>query len=238
MGNEDCWAWNKTDKSCQVRLRDPEQRIALFHPYCSTGSAGVRGTKALINGHHYWEISINERIFGTSIMLGLATKEARLHLSGYVNLMGRDEYSWGLSHKGLLWHAGQHRPYTEAFKEFTPTTIGLYYDSILGTLSYFKDGVNLGVAFSGLQNVAEPLYPMVCSTAAKTEMALRTQRRDFQSLQDRCRASLLSCITHRRQVEQLKLPIIVKRFITEELKDSYENTIFTTRYGDNCTDNV
>ena len=31
--------------------------------------------------------------------------------------------------------------------------------------------------------VTEPLYPIVCSTAAKTEMALGVLKRDFLSLQ-------------------------------------------------------
>ena len=33
------------------------------------------------------------------------------------------------------------------------------------------------------QQVTEPLYPIVCSTAAKTEMALGVLKRDFLSLQ-------------------------------------------------------
>ena len=34
-----------------------------------------------------------------------------------------------------------------------------------------------------LAQVTEPLYPIVCSTAAKTEMALGVLKRDFLSLQ-------------------------------------------------------
>ena len=60
-----------------------------------------------------------------------------------------------------------------------------------GTLSYYKDNVSLGVAFTGLQDMKEPLYPIVCSTAAKTEMSLGMLKRDFVNLQDRCRASVL-----------------------------------------------
>ena len=52
-----------------------------------------------------------------------------------------------------------------------------------GTLTYFQDGVSLGVAFTGLDKITEPLYPMICSTAAKTEMSLGVMRREFVSLQ-------------------------------------------------------
>ena len=63
------------------------------------------------------------------------------------------------------------------------TTIGIYFDGHNGTLTYYKDGVSLGPAFDGLQEVEEPLYPVVCSTAAKTEMALGVMKREFLSLQ-------------------------------------------------------
>ena len=41
-GCEDHWSWNKTDKSHEVRLYGPKQRIAHFHPNWSNGTAGVR----------------------------------------------------------------------------------------------------------------------------------------------------------------------------------------------------
>lgn len=118
-------------------------------------------------------------------MFGICTKKARLHADSFVNMLGEDENGWGLSHKGILWHNGQWKSYTKPFRENESTTIGMLYDGNLGTLSYYKDGVYLGVAFSGLNKLHEELYPMVCSTAAKTEMTLCNMRRDFINLQDR-----------------------------------------------------
>ena len=106
-------------------------------------------------------------------------------------MLGEDDRSWGLSHKGILWHGHRARPYTRPFRENVATTIGIYFDGKEGTLTYFKDGVSLGVAFTGLDRVQEPLYPMVCSTAAKTEMALGVMKREFTGLQDRCRAVIV-----------------------------------------------
>jgi SPRY domain-containing SOCS box protein 3 len=63
--------------------------------------------------------------------------------------------------------------------------VGILFDGIAGTLSFFKDGCYLGVAFHGLEKVNEHLYPIVCSTAAKTEMTLSVMKRDFVSLQVR-----------------------------------------------------
>lgn len=50
---------------------------------------------------------------------------------------------------------------------------------------YKKDGKNLGVAFRGLNNVNEELYPVVGSTAKCTRMRLVGSYRGFVSLLER-----------------------------------------------------
>ena len=89
----------------------------------------------------------------------------------------------------------------------------------MGTLTYYKDGKNLGVAFTGLAAIEEPLYPIICSTAAKTEMALGLTKREFISIQDRCRSVILKSLNSRDQIEQLELPKTLKRFISEGLSE-------------------
>ena len=54
------------------------------------------------------------------MMFGVGTKSARLHVDAFVNMLGEDSRSWGLSHKGFLWHAGKQRAYTKAFRYETP----------------------------------------------------------------------------------------------------------------------
>ena len=68
-----------------------------------------------------------------------------------------------------------------------------------------------------------PLYPIVCSTAAKTEMALGVLERDFQLLQDRCIEVILSQLTQEEQIYSLKLPVRKKHFISEGLEDFQED---------------
>ncbi len=87
------------------------------------------------------------------------------------------------SFQGFLWHGGKLRQYTKPFRENVATTVGIFFDGIAGTLTYYKDGVSLGVAFDRLNEIAEPLYPIVCSTAAKTEMSLGVMKREFVSIQ-------------------------------------------------------
>ena len=209
------WTWNKTDKSHEVRLHGKRHQTAHFHPNWSNGTAGVRGSLPLNYGRHYWEIRVSQRIFGTSMMFGIGTKKARLHVDAFVNLIGEDGQSWGLSHKGLLWHNGKCRLYTDPFKENEAITIGLLFDWHSGNLTYFKDGESLGVAFTGLSQVEDYLYPIVCSTAAKTEMTLGIRRRSFFSLQDRCRAAILTRLHRDNEIDILPLPNPMREFLRQ-----------------------
>ena len=217
-GCDDNWSWNLKDKSHEVRLNG-DNREAYFHPNWSNGTAGVRGIRILNGGRYYWEINISQ-IFGTSMMIGIGTKHARLHSDSFVHLIGEDDEGWGLSHKGDLYHQGVSQPYTLAFpnthKQEVTTNIGVYFDGISGTLTYFKDSVNLGVAFTGLDKVTEPLYPMISSTAAKTFMTVASMKREFDSLQDLCRCTILKSLYDKRNVEKLPLPGRLMRYVAED----------------------
>ena len=208
------WAWNEHDKSHEVRLSRFDRRTAHFHPNWSNGTAGVRATRALGGGVRYWQIDVSRRIFGTSMMFGVGTRRARLHADAFVNLLGEDDQSWGLSHKGLLWHDGSCRQYTKAFRENESTVIGMLYDSRNGTLVFYKDGTSLGVAFSGLHHVHDDLFPIICSTAAKTQMSLSLSLRSFDSLQDRCRAVIAERV-RREAVHSLPIPTRIQHYIKQ-----------------------
>lgn len=153
------------------------------------------------------------------MMFGVGTKEARLHANKFINLLGEDSNGWGLSHKGLLWHGGSPLHFTKRFTENQATRIGLLFDGINGTLTYYKDGRCLGIAFRGLDEIQEPLYPIVTSTAAKTEMTLAETRRAFVNLQDRCRAEILKRVKTPEQVNQLGLPFPIRRYLTCAIHD-------------------
>lgn len=100
-------------------------------------------------------MNFNITFFNFSMMFGIGTKDARLHANVFINLLGEDKNGWGLSHKGLLWHDGVGVRYTKRFKENKETKIGLLFDGINGTLTYYKDSRCLGVAFRGLNEVID-----------------------------------------------------------------------------------
>lgn len=151
------------------------------------------------------------------MMFGIGTRKARVHANSFTNMLGEDRYGWGLSHKGLIWHNGEARSYTKRFKENEATVIGILFDGIAGFLTYYKDGDCLGVAFRGLNEIREPLYPIVCSTAAKTEMTLAETKRDFVSLQDRCRAVIMKHIRTEEDLQELGLPTRITFYLQKAL---------------------
>lgn len=147
-------------------------------------------------------------------MFGIGTASAKLGTHFYTDLIGEDEHSWGLSHKGTLRHAGKYTPYCRPFRERFSTIIGLFFDGNYGTLTYFKDGVNLGVAFRGLNEIREPLYPIVSSTSRMCVMTVKKMENEFVKLQDRCKVVILKTIQN-ALIRNLNLPFGIRKYLEE-----------------------
>ena len=139
-------------------------------------------------------------------MFGVCTDQQRLHADAFINLIGENCHGWGLSHKGLAWHDGKWHHFTKPFRENEATTIGMLFDGVSGTLTYYKDGECLGTAFTDLHEVTEDIFPVISSTAAKTEMVVGLRMRGYQDLQDRCRAAIVASMRHPSLIEYLPLP--------------------------------
>ena len=56
---------------------------------------------------------------------------------------------------------------------------------------------------------------MVCSTAAKTETTLGDTKREFYTLQDRCRMVILKHTEDKRNISFLCLPQVLKQYLIE-----------------------
>ncbi|GFS03674.1 SPRY domain-containing SOCS box protein 3-like [Elysia marginata] len=217
------WLWNQSDCSKEVCVTDEGgcRTGVTFHPHWSNGTAGIRAAQPLLGEYNYWEIHVGNRVFGTSLMFGVSTRKARLHANEFKNMLGEDAQGWGLSHRGRVYHDGGSRYYCKPFQEYTVVVVGVLLDRRKGHLSFFKDGQNLGVAFTGLDKVEDDLYPTVCSTAAKTAMTVGRRQRSFLDLQDRCRHAVATSIannisskgTEKEAVDKLPLPSKMKCFI-------------------------
>lgn len=206
------WKWDISDNNKKdVVLYSNDPQVVMFHPSKSFGTSAVRCDRPLSkNAFTYWQITLSDRIFGTSIMIGIGTKEAKLSSIGYLNLLGIDANSWGLSHKGYLWHNNKSKPLTKAFDENKCVKIGCLFDGFKGRLAYFINDVYQGVAFDNIKVVKkqvktsdnmnneydgdeeiEYLYPMISSTISQCIMKLDFCYQTFPTLQEICRSNVI-----------------------------------------------
>lgn len=125
-----------------------------------------------------------------------------------------DSHSWGLSYKGHICHNGQSRKYCDPFYD-RGTIIGIHLDLYRGTLTFFKNGECLGVAFEGLNQVTGDLYPMSSSTSPETEVELGIQTCHYLSLQEKCCLTVIRHLQSKDSIDTLPLPSCIKETIME-----------------------
>jgi len=209
------WEWSCLHKSPEVVL-SKDRSAAYFYVNNlmeSTGTAGVRGTKGFFEGEHYWEVTFIEPPIGTSVMVGVGTAGACLHTDNYkyVNLIGQDKESWGLSYKGKIWHNGVSREYCDPWYNET-TVIGVHLNLYKGTLSFYVNGRPLGIAFKGL-NCTKMLYPLVSSTTEGSEICLGKRISRYLTLQEKCFNAIARSLKQSGDIDTLPLPICIKQHL-------------------------
>lgn len=200
------WYWDTKSKSECVSLTSNNANAYFFdNPYTiSRGTAGVRGNKPIESGVHYFEVLIKEPLYGTAIMIGVGTEDTKLHYDNfdYINLVGKDKNSWGICHKGTLWHDGVSKKYCEPFFE-KDSLIGVFLNLHNKTMHFFLNGYYLGLAFSNINPDNKKLYPMVSSTATDIEIEIVNSYKIMYSLQDLC----CQAIINHNKMDYEKLPL-------------------------------
>ncbi|RQM23718.1 hypothetical protein B5M09_003914 [Aphanomyces astaci] len=97
------------------------------------------------------------------LFVGVASRRANLE-----SFLGADEHSWGFIGDGALYYQRNRvKTYGEPFGE--GDVLGMDLDCDLGTLSYSKNGVSLGVAFD---NVVGELYPAIAFYTRHQKLSL------------------------------------------------------------------
>ena len=111
----------------------------------------IVGTEAFSCGRNHWEIKI-ESSSTAYLFIGVTTRRAEL-----TTFLGGDAYGWGYIGDRALYHKrAKVKTYGERFGQ--GDVIGVTLDMDRGTLSFSKNGLDLGVAFDGL---AGQIYPAV-----------------------------------------------------------------------------
>eukprot|EP00099_Drosophila_melanogaster_P021566 NP_648819.2 uncharacterized protein Dmel_CG10516 [Drosophila melanogaster] len=187
-GNVNAWRWHATDESDAVVT----DRDIIFHPTYSQGTAIVRGEQALkTNMVHFWEMRVITTLAGTDVMFGIGTESVNLgqFKFHFVSALGTNAQSWGFSYSGRIQHCGELLPYGQKFSQ--GCLIGVCLDRTRGHLEFYLNRRSLGVAYTNVPTDPDvKIYPMVCSTAAKsvirlincTSQPVTLQLRSFQAL--------------------------------------------------------
>ena len=129
------------------------QFLGINPNYCTTLS-----TFCLHHGKKwYWEILATDDDSCT----GIATESA--NLSGTTGYLGSDAHGYVyFGHNGQKYHNNTGSSYSQQFGN--GDVIGVLYNGINNTLSYYKNGVSLGIAFSSLSTTEK--YFIAVSEAA------------------------------------------------------------------------
>lgn len=87
------FAWSENDHSCNVYVK--ENKLTLHRNPVAQSSDAIRSKRGFTQGQHYWTVIWHGPKFGSSSVVGVATKRALLQDSGYYALLGCDKESWG-----------------------------------------------------------------------------------------------------------------------------------------------
>ncbi|KAH8322073.1 SPRY domain-containing SOCS box protein 3-like [Drosophila kikkawai] len=187
-GNVNPWKWQAAEDSDAIVT----DRDIIFHPTYSQGTAIVRGERALKPGMvHFWEMRVITALAGTDVMFGIGTESVNLgqFKFHFVSALGTNAQSWGFSYSGKVQHCGEQLPYGQKFSQ--GCLIGVSLDRSRGHLEFYLNRRALGVAYTNVPTDPDVnIYPMVCSTAAKsvirlincTSQPVTLQLRSFQAL--------------------------------------------------------
>jgi len=207
------WIWDTDNKSSDVLVQNNSREV-YFHPDYSCGTAAIRGKRQLNEGEeHYWEIKMSSAVYGTDMMIGVgaSTVDLNKYKSQFCSIIGKDTDSWGISYFGTLHHNGKTKEYTRKFER--GSIIGCHLDLWKGTLSFYKNGEPLGIAFDGL--LGKKLYPLISSTAARTKMKLLCSYNTNFSLQYLCCKQISENMNlYGESVANLPIPKGLKRYLS------------------------
>ncbi|XP_030573081.1 SPRY domain-containing SOCS box protein 3 [Drosophila novamexicana] len=164
------WQWHQVEESdAQIIGRD-----IIFHPTYSQGTAIVRGEQPLQQDKvHFWEMRVITALAGTDVMFGIGTDRVNLEQFKFhfVSALGTNAQSWGYSYNGKIQHCGDQLPYGQKFSQ--GCLVGIYLDRTRGHLEFYLNRRSLGVAYTNIPTDPHvKIYPMVCSTAAKSVIRL------------------------------------------------------------------
>jgi hypothetical protein len=154
--------WNPLDKAAGVTLSQNNLAAQSATPLSVRANVGISW------GTAYWEIKVNA---AGGPVVGIMNASASLNFD-----VGADVNGWGLYlSTGQLYHDGVLTTYSTAFG--AGSILGISLDMATGTLRFWRNGVDLGVAFTGLTGKLFPAttgFPVGTDSLAVFDPSLLT----------------------------------------------------------------
>ncbi|KAK0400100.1 hypothetical protein QR680_003357 [Steinernema hermaphroditum] len=195
----------------------------IFHPELSFGTAAARVNKPLTSKTvAYWEIKVPHPLFGTSIMFGVGTKDARTTLPiSFNDLLGEDDCSIGLNHHGKLLLSGDKYDFCNPLSSGKPEgiTLGILFNGPQASISFFNEGFKLGTASLKL-DLSQTYYPMVASTAQRSQFIITRQlvaAPTCPTLFESAVRRVASMVVCDGAVEVLPIPVCIKSALYQQM---------------------
>jgi len=127
------------------------------------------GTIGMSSGKWYWEQTL-EALVSQDIQLGIGNRDAPL-----ANFPGSTSRSYGFSSNNAKWNNSASAAYTTSW--VNGDVVGLAFDADAGTLTLYKNGSSLGVAFSSIP--ADTYFPIAGAYNSSSISVLNFGQRPF-----------------------------------------------------------
>lgn len=195
FGNATEWKWNSSKIPTNgVNFSKENGGQATIHSRTTSGMVALRSSSPLNNLRCYWEVEVKFKTTTSELMFGVCADDFPVKFRTFNQAARSKQFcSWILSQNGLVYHAAKPTVYTTPFKLGREFTMGFLFDSSAGTLSYYKNGEYLGVAFNNMREPSGlPLFPMICSSnSARVRLTLKNVRTELPTMKERCRDILI-----------------------------------------------
>jgi hypothetical protein len=146
--------WSASDKGSNVSLSGSN----LIATFTAASNVMVRATESRSAGKFYWEVTVT----ASAVLVGIAKSGATLN-----NFLGQDANGWAYQPStGNKITGNVSSSYGASYT--TGDVIGVALDCNAGTLTFYKNGVSQGTAFTGLSGT---FFPAVSGNTSSTGTA-------------------------------------------------------------------
>uniref|UniRef100_A0A0K0ES19 SPRY domain-containing protein n=1 Tax=Strongyloides stercoralis TaxID=6248 RepID=A0A0K0ES19_STRER len=151
------------------------ESLQINYFWASTAVAGLGNVKLKKGRKVFWQLKVDGKKDFTSIMFGIASENSNIwNCNVLTDIIGMDNLSWGINHRGYAIHNGIKKGVTKSFpQKWVSEHVGLLFNGFgeYGTLTYFLRGQNMGVIFDNIP-LDTIYYPVVASTGQLTEFKI------------------------------------------------------------------